>query len=280
MKGVAFVTAWVLALSVPAFAQRRDLPPDVASAVAKIQSGSQSQIEQALFDLDGFIRKWERDPKKAGDVAVAYLYLGVAYLSLDQLVLAQSKFRRVLELDAKVEPASGEFSQQVLDAFQAARGSMRGRHRRTTPYALAGGAAAAGGIGLVLASGGDGPPEGGDVTVDLRLNGQDGGDFSCSSGLFFTISLANATTAAVHVNKFDLNFTQLTQGCMSHAAPVDGGVNRDVGPGPTVEIRRIDLAGSLCTMVGRQPGCRWRAAVLVDTSAGTRGDQLEFGTTP
>ena len=120
-------------------------------------------------------------------------------------------------------------------------------------------------------------------TVDLTLNGQKSGNFSCAGGMFFVTTLANSTAGPIHVDGLLLNLTSLSPACLSHPAPIGGIVDIDVAAGTTREIRRVDLGGDLCSPPFGQPGCDWRAKAVLTTTLGTLGDEIPFssaGTSP
>jgi hypothetical protein len=264
-------TAWATGLA------GETVEPKILSAA--IQQIKEGDFEAGLVTIDDAIRQLEGSAQQSRDLlARAYLYQGVALLELEQADLARTKLLRAAELDSRRQLDPTEFSARVIRAFERARQEVLARGKRsgkTVPLLVAGGAAAAG-LGVALAVKGS---KSADPTVDLRLNGQHGGSFSCTSGLFFTISVTNPGDA-LPIERFSLNFTALSPQCQSHDAPVDGLVGRTVAAGATEEARRIDLAGDLCRTSGHSPGCQWRASVLVTTGAGTLGDQLEFSTTP
>jgi hypothetical protein len=106
----------------------------------------------------------------ASDLAQAYLYLGVAYLELDQEALARGKFAQALVRAPEMRLDPSEFSPQVIRIFETTRqealatrandqkvappsttgaateGERRGRS--AVPWLILGGAAVAGGVAL------------------------------------------------------------------------------------------------------------------------------------
>jgi hypothetical protein len=163
----------------------------------------------------------------------------------------------------------------------------------STALLVVGGGAAAALVGA-LALGGGGDDDGGGpgpvVTTtttttlpplaDLRVNGEKSGTQSCSDPLVFSIGVVNRTLVELRIESFALNFTVLGGNCTSLQAPVDGTAfsPRAVPPATSAEIRRFDLAGTLCVRpLGRQQ-CAWRAALQVNTAAGALRDTIEFST--
>ena len=58
-------------------------------------------------------------------MAAAYLYLGIAYLELDQELLARAKFRQALGIAPGLRLDPGQFSAQVIRVFETTRESLR-----------------------------------------------------------------------------------------------------------------------------------------------------------
>ncbi len=116
----------------------------------------------------------------------------------------------------------------------------------------------------------------------VRINGEGGGTFDCSSSLTFMLSVDNPTSQALRADSFELMLNAISgANCHSHRAPVDGtALRNDVPPQSVTEVRRFDLRGDLCLSNVGQPGCRWQALLSIVTSAGTLDDQIEFNTVP
>lgn len=118
------------------------------------------------------------------------------------------------------------------------------------------------------------------ASADLRLNAQESGTFACSGGLFFVTSVLNQTSAPISVDTITLTFTRVSgTGCTDHAAPISPRVAIVAPPGVSTEIRRVDLAGDLCSSSHGQPGCEWLARVTLGTPIGTLRDEIGFHTT-
>jgi hypothetical protein len=119
----------------------------------------------------------------------------------------------------------------------------------------------------------------GTASADLKLNAQKSGTFDCSGGLFFVTSVLNLTTAPLRVDTLSLTFTKVSgTGCANNAAPIDPQVGLSAGPGVSTEIRRVDLAGALCTAPAGAPGCEWLGKATLTTSFGTLTDEIPFRT--
>src|SRR4051794_3262158 len=92
--------------------------PALARGLALMRDGD---FEAAVLELDAATRALEADPKAAAERAWAYVYLGVAYLELDQEAVARGKFREALARDAALRLAPSEFSAQSIRVFEAVR---------------------------------------------------------------------------------------------------------------------------------------------------------------
>jgi len=140
----------------------------LASGIALVKEGD---FESALLKLDESVRRLESGPKPSPELAVGYLYLGVAYLELEQELSARSRFRQAAAQDPAMRLDPREFSPQVIRFFESARQEAErtasaGRTPSTAtkpaakgggnavPFVLGGGAVA--GIVLATRAGGEG----------------------------------------------------------------------------------------------------------------------------
>jgi hypothetical protein len=150
------------------------LPSELKAGISLVKEGD---FEGAVVKLDAVVR----DLGPAGsdaELAQAYLFLGVAYLELDQEALARGKFAQALARAPEMRLDPSEFSPQVIRTFEGTRqealpaappaeataaaaappagAASEGDGRRSTvPLWVLGGAAVAGGV--ALASGGGSP---------------------------------------------------------------------------------------------------------------------------
>ena len=138
--------------------------PELRSGIALVREGD---FEAALPKLDEAVRRISAVPQPDPDLAAAYLYLGIAYLELDQELLARAKFRQALGVAPGLRLDPGQFSAQVIRVFETTRESLRSepaatptqparKKRSAVPYLLIGGGAAAAGIALATGGGGGG----------------------------------------------------------------------------------------------------------------------------
>src|SRR5262249_33444419 len=143
------------------------------AATADVQHGialvDQGDFEAAVVALDAALRDLQGRPAADEQRALANLYLGVAYLELDQEVTSRAKFRAALRLQPALRLAPDRFSPQVIRTFEAVRleaaaapaavGPASGRprsapspspspqrRRSAVPFLLIGGGAAAAGV--------------------------------------------------------------------------------------------------------------------------------------
>jgi hypothetical protein len=141
--------------------------PALAHGLALLRDGD---FEAAVIELDAATRKLEADPGALADRPWAYVYLGVAYLELEQEGVARGKFREALLRDPALRLAPAQFSAQSIRVFEGVRAEAAAvpPARTIAPTApaakgskgpliaiLAGGAAAAG-AAIALSGGGGG----------------------------------------------------------------------------------------------------------------------------
>lgn len=149
-----------------------DRHPDLAAGISLLKEGD---FEGAVIKLDAAVRGLETEGA-AAEVAQAYLFLGIAYLELDQETLARGKFAQALARQPLMHLDSSEFSAQVIRIFEAVRqealpaeadarrtvqeppppgeaAQNRPRKRSAVPYLILGGAVAAGGVALAASGG-------------------------------------------------------------------------------------------------------------------------------
>jgi len=166
----ALVTAFsaaVLAGTPPASPAIEIRDPDLEQGVTLVKEGD---FEAAVLKLDEAARRLSLEPRGDKELAAAYLYLGIAYLELDQELVARARFKEAAALDRDLRLDPRGFSPQVIRFFDAARQEVETaakavgpapasskRHSAALPLALAGGAAAAG-VALAGSGGGTGTP--------------------------------------------------------------------------------------------------------------------------
>lgn len=141
--------------------------PDLEQGVALVKEGD---FEAAVLKLDEAARRLSAGPRSDKELAAAYLYLGIAYLELDQELSARARFKDAAALDRELRLDPRAFSPQVIRFFDAARQEVEAtskaaaasesrpkRRVAALPLAVAGGAAAAG-IAIAGSGGGAGGP--------------------------------------------------------------------------------------------------------------------------
>src|SRR5262245_53874135 len=164
---VAAISAAVLA-GPPPYPAIEIRDPDLAQGVTLVKEGD---FEAAILKLDEAARRLSREPRSDKELAAANLYLGIAYLELDQELAARARFKEAATLDRDLRLDPRGFSPQVIRFFEAARQEVETaakavgsapespskRHSAALPLALAGGAVAAG-VALAGSGGGTGTP--------------------------------------------------------------------------------------------------------------------------
>jgi hypothetical protein len=105
------------------------LAPD-SELLAGIRQVQEGDFEGAALTLDAVARRLGEDPSRTRDLAQATLYLGIAYLGLDQRPAAKDRFRRAVEADRDLRLSPDRFSPKVLTLFEEARREAEA-HRQT-----------------------------------------------------------------------------------------------------------------------------------------------------
>lgn len=124
---------------------------DLAQGIAFVKEGD---FERAVPRLDAAIQRLGGGG--AGrDLAQANLYLGIAYLELNQEASARGRFREALRHDPELRLDARSFSPQTIRVFEAARAELPQKKKGGAPVLLiAGAGAAAAGIALATSGGG------------------------------------------------------------------------------------------------------------------------------
>lgn len=120
----------------------------VATGVAQVKRGDHAR---ALMTLEAAVRRLGESKAQASDVALAHLYMGVAYTSLGHALLARDRFREALRLDKRLRLDPDEFPPPVIEAFEEAR--KRSPARKA---AVVGAIAAGAGTLAIIAASSDG----------------------------------------------------------------------------------------------------------------------------
>src|SRR5688572_5042312 len=92
--------------------------PALARGLALMREGD---FEAAVLELDAAARTIENDPSAERHRPWAYVYLGVAYLELEQDAVARGKFREALARDPALRLLPAEFSAQSIRVFEDVR---------------------------------------------------------------------------------------------------------------------------------------------------------------
>jgi hypothetical protein len=209
---VAGALALVLAAPAPSPQPPANPPADLLAGIALVRDGD---FEGAVLKLDGAIRAMEAAPRPPADLSTAYLYLGVAYLELDQEMSARARFRQALAKDPALRLDPRQFSPQVIRVFDATRAEGPGapapsptpRATATAPpvsaappagkkgskkpllFLLLGGGAAAAGVAAAAGGGGGGTSVPATVDTPTTVPGVGGGTTTT------TVAPAPTTTA-------------------------------------------------------------------------------------
>lgn len=142
--------------------------PSLDVGIRQVQEG---EYDKAVLTLDAFVLRYGADETRGGDLWRAHLYLGVAYVGLDQPAAARERFKesfRCYRLQAQregrpvteVQLGTFGFSPKITQLYAEATREVLEREKKgasKAPIIVIGVVAAAGAGGaLVLRSGGSG----------------------------------------------------------------------------------------------------------------------------
>lgn len=119
-----------------------------------IRQHRDGSFEEAVFSLDTAVRRLSDKRDRSGQLPVAYLYLGAAYVGLEHEGAAQGKFREALKLDPQIRPAPEEFPARVVEVFEIERlrRTAAAKRRATRIFLLAGGMGAGAAVGVAASN--------------------------------------------------------------------------------------------------------------------------------
>jgi len=123
----------------------------LALGISQFNDGN---FEDAAFSLDTAIRSLSAQPARTKELTQAYVYLGAAYVGLENEDAAKGKFRKALELEPAFRLSHEQFPPRVLKLFdeEVAR-HVAGRKKRGAKRFLAmGGVGAAAAVGVAAAT--------------------------------------------------------------------------------------------------------------------------------
>jgi hypothetical protein len=126
-RGLGYFALVALVAAPPLAAPSRATDSELLAGIRQVQEGD---FEGAALTLDAVARRLGEDPGRAHDLAQANLYLGIAYVGLDQRPAAKDRFRRAVEADRDLRLSPDRFSPKVLILFEEARREAEA-HRQT-----------------------------------------------------------------------------------------------------------------------------------------------------
>ena len=257
--------------------------PALARGLALLREGD---FEAAVIELDAAVRRLEGDPAASAHVPWGYVHLGVAYLELDQEMVARGKFQEALARDPALRLDAAEFSAQQVRVFESVRAEASAappvEPARPTPRAtpsprveekgssrtlllVLGGGAAAAGAAVALGGGGGG---GGGSATTTTTTPVGGGPSTTVPSPSPSPSEPPPTTAPPTTTPPTTTPPTTTPSC-TYA------VNGPNPPNPYPQV----LASGSCT-VQTQSGCRWTPRTndaWISVSGGGSGPgQLQF----
>lgn len=132
-RTATLVVLLLLGGSVPVPAQSpRPSDPELAAGIALVREGD---FENAVLKLDTVVRRLLAAPGPHRDAAQAYVYLGVAFLELNQELVARGKFQLAQALDPQLRLDPGQFSPEQIRVFESARAETAARPAATASAA-------------------------------------------------------------------------------------------------------------------------------------------------
>jgi hypothetical protein len=133
---------------------------DVLKGIGLVKAGDH---EQALLALDLAIKNLARREPKSADIAVGHLYMGVAYVGLNQDVLAKASFKQALRQDRSLRLDPKEHPARVISTFESAR-----KASLLKPAGIIG-AIGGGALAVISAAVGGAASSGGDTTTTTTI---------------------------------------------------------------------------------------------------------------
>jgi hypothetical protein len=92
--------------------------PDLAGGVQKVKEG---RLQAGVQALDAYLRRTAGLPGRAQERTQAFVYLGVAYVGLNQEPAARAEFAQALVQSPDLTLSPGEFPPHVVRVFEMAR---------------------------------------------------------------------------------------------------------------------------------------------------------------
>jgi hypothetical protein len=133
------VLALGLAPALPAAAQGTVTDPEILRGMKQVDEGD---YDAGILTLDAAVRRLSGQPARQGELAQAYLYLGVAYLGKGHETSARARFRDALKQARDLNLSPERFAPRVIELFEKAK-EVVGPGATTAPPPSAAPAAAA-----------------------------------------------------------------------------------------------------------------------------------------
>lgn len=95
--------------------------PAATGLDAGIQQVKDGHFDAALLTLDAVVRQLRSDPARHPELTRAFVYLGAAYVGLQQESPARENFKEALKLDKALQLDPNEFPPRVVRVFEATR---------------------------------------------------------------------------------------------------------------------------------------------------------------
>jgi hypothetical protein len=108
----------VVTLGLPPASAAADQDPEVLKGIGLLESG---EYDQAIFVLDGAVRRLAEAKADPSILADAYLQLGIAYLGKGHEAAARARFREAVNQIRTMTLSPDKFPPKVIDLFESAR---------------------------------------------------------------------------------------------------------------------------------------------------------------
>ncbi len=116
------LTLVLLACAMRLLAQPTGPDPNLVTGIRCVEEGD---FEAALSSLGRAVRTLSNDARRSQELAQAHLYLGIAYVYLDQEKAGRASFREALKLQKDLRLSPDAHARKVLRVFEAALGDAR-----------------------------------------------------------------------------------------------------------------------------------------------------------
>ena len=247
-KTVACTVLVVFALSSVGPAAQRDQSLD--KGIKHVEAG---EWQPAIAALSDAVKHLTGDPKRAPELAEAYIYSGLAYVGLGETSPAISQFALALRADPKARIPAARESKAATDAFDVAQREAvappapKVGKKSPLPFVLLGAAAVGGGIAIAAGGSGSGS-EPNPVPTSFTVTGVTG------SPQLLLLSAMPGSSSTINLNQTSpiLSFVLRHDGSLPGKVAATAemlGTQGSCITGRTSEVTVIDRTAAASTLV-------------------------------